>query len=353
MNSEELKNKLPKVAKIVYRLSDERAMVDQLRKQGRPKGYHLGFECLKDYYSILLGKTTYLYGAPYSGKTYLWFEFLINLSEFYGLKHGVFSVEMGKPHEIYWELIQMKASVNTYNGGILTDDDYSKAVDFIDKYFFIIDPDDIRLTVDEFYNCPDFIRESFGEEIQTLTGDPFNEFSLGANEYKFRDVWLGDQLTLIRKKSNFTNIHTCIVNHARDQSMVKHTVRESKKVFEYYPPPSPRELLGGQEWYRRGLGMICVWRPPEGLPDQYGITALKNEIHIIIQKAKPRGIGKTGTIKLYLDHERHRYYEETTFGNKFSHKIQDDSVAPEWQNDSSLDYVLQNNGQNANSKAPF
>lgn len=323
MNSHDLRSKLPKTDKIVYRLAEEKSKVDDLRKNGRRKGYHLGFDCLKDHYTIIPGRTTYLYGAPYSGKSYIWFEFMINLSEQYGLKHGVFSVEMGEPHEIFFDLIMMVARVNVYNGGQMHDAMYKQAFEFVNEYFFVIDPKDLRLSVEEFFNCPQQIQDRFKADINVLTGDPFNEFSVNMQEYKYRDMWVGDQLTLIRKQSRKNNIHTCIVNHARDQQMVKKTIKETKQVFEYYPPVSPRDLYGGQEWYRKGLGMISVWRPPDGFPDEDGFPALKNEIHLIIQKDKPRGMGKVGTVKLYLDHEKQRYYEETTFNPKlYGHKIQ-------------------------------
>lgn len=331
MESQQVRAKIPKTQKIVYSLSEEKKKVDHLWRNGRRKGYHLGFDCLKDYYTILPGRTTYLYGAPYSGKSYVWFEFMINLSEQYGLKHGVFSVEMGDPHEIFFDLVMMVAGVNVYMGKKLYDSEYKRACDFVHEHFFIIDPNDLRLSVDEFFNCPDMILDRYKTDIHTLTGDPFNEFAVNMQEYKYRDLWVGDQLTTIRKKSKQSNIHTCIINHARDQQMVKTEVKETKKRFEYYPIVSPRDLFGGQEWYRKGLGMISVWRPPEGFPDEDGFPASKNEIHLIIQKDKPRGIGQRGTVKLYLDHEKHRYYEATTFNpRQYGHKIQADDLEAEW-----------------------
>jgi hypothetical protein len=342
MTEQTIKDRLPDFRNMVHSFADHKKAVDELRNIGRPRGYPLGFKCLKDYYTILPGKTTYIYGPPFSGKSYLWFEFLINLSEYEGLKNGIFSEEMGKPHEVFWDLVQMVARVNVnyklYDGSYLkiSQADYDKACEFVREYFYIISPSNQELSITEFFQMPDVIQSRFKVDINTLTGDPFNEFSVNQHEIRYRDLWIGDQLKTVRRQSELLNIHTCIINHASDQQKVTKKIKDTKQEFEYYPVVTPRELFGGQEWYRKGMGMMSIWRPPVGFPDENGIPALENEIWIIIQKSKPRGMGKNGIIKLYLDHAKHRYYEETTFGNKFSHKVQDDSMAPERIQGSSL-----------------
>jgi len=344
---------------MVHSLSEHKKAIDELRKVGRPKGFHLGFDCLRDYYSILPGKTTYIYGPPYSGKSYMWFEWLINLSEFENLKHGIFSDEMGKPHEVFWDLVQMVAGVNVnykfHDGSKITisDSDYEKACEFVREYFYIISPQDQELAVDEFFYMPDVIYTKFKAEIDTLTGDPFNEFAVNQVEIRHRDIWVGDQLTKIRKKSDALNIHTCIINHASAQQKVTKKIKDTKQEFEFYPVVTPRELYGGQEWFRKGLGMISIWRPPKGFPDEDGIPALENEIWVIIQKAKPRGVGKLGTIKLYLDHAKHRYYEESAYGKRYAHKIQDDRMAPEREVSASSGNGLPYNGLQSDGELPF
>ena len=58
------------------------------------------------------------------------------------------------------------------------------------------------------------------------------------------------------------------------------------------------------------MNMLSVWRPPAGIVDEEtGEPYLDNEVHIIIQKFKPKGVGKRGTVKLYFDAEKNRYYE--------------------------------------------
>ena len=62
--------------------------------------------------------------------------------------------------------------------------------------------------------------------------------------------------------------------------------------------------------------MLCIWRPPEGFEYEPGKESIGNESIVMIQKAKPRGVGKKGSCTFYLDLSSHRYYEEDPMGIK-------------------------------------
>jgi len=63
-----------KHGKIYYTLSDKQEEIDELYENGVVKGYELSFESAKDLFSIKLGCTTYVYAAPYAGKSQIWFS---------------------------------------------------------------------------------------------------------------------------------------------------------------------------------------------------------------------------------------------------------------------------------------
>jgi hypothetical protein len=56
--------------------------------------------------------------------------------------------------------------------------------------------------------------------------------------------------------------------------------------------------------------MICVWRYPKGLKDEFGTPYQLNQVKIIVQKSKPKGIGACGEFDLFFDTWRNCYYEE-------------------------------------------
>jgi hypothetical protein len=281
--------------------------IDILHKEGYRPGYDCGFANLYEYYSVIPGKMTFLVGSPAHGKTYFWFECLINLAQFHDLRHLIFTPEMGNAHEVYADLMAMYVGVKFQ---LINHDLMDEAKTFIDKHFVIIDPGDNRFTIEDWFNQAE-IEKAKGGRVDTLTGDPFNEFIHDfKDDYNRQDLYIERILGMARRKAETLDVHCCIITHAKDQ------VAKEKDGIRYYPPPMAREYAGGQSWYRKGLAMICVWRPPDGLTDDHGISYMANETHLIIQKAKPRGVGKTGLVKLYLDMDRWRYYEESTFGGR-------------------------------------
>jgi len=297
----------------LVKVSDVTDDIDLLRKEGFRKGYDLGFDCLKGFYSILPGAMTFITGSPDHGKTYFWFECLINLSMFYKLKHIVFTPEMGYPHEVYADLCGM---IMGKRFDALTPREIDVAKEFLNDYIWIVEPQDNPFSIEDwFYHAEKY-------KSDTLTGDPFNEFTHDfKDDYNRQDLYIERQLGTIRRKSKALKIHTCIITHPRDQQI------KEKDGIRYYPPPTPRDYAGGQAWYRKGLGMICIWRTPYGLKDDNGIPYSDNETHVIIQKAKPRGTGRKGTIKLFFDNEKQRYYEKDQFaGNKYGHEVHQETI---------------------------
>jgi hypothetical protein len=291
---------------MVYPLSKVDDQLHELHCTGYKRGYHCGFLNFYEHYSIVPGKLTFIVGSPTHGKTYFWFECLINLAQFFDLKHLIFSPEMGNPHEIYADLISMYMGQKFTT---LNDSQLDEGKKFINNHFKIIHPKDRQFTVQGWFEQAENLMKT--QRLDTLTGDPFNEFNHDMrDDYNRQDLYIERQLGFIRRKADALNIHTCIITHPRDQQIA------IKDGIRYYPEPTAREYAGGQAWFRKGLGMIGLWRPAKGLTDENGMAYEENEVHVIIQKAKPRGIGKPGTIKLYFDSIRWRYYEVSTFAGK-------------------------------------
>ena len=148
---------------------------------------------MNDHYTVKLGATTYVYGAPYSGKSQLWFELLIQLSDLHGWKHAIFSPETGNVPEVYAELIAMKAREPFYNdyGNRMNKMTYEHAKDWVHKHFVVIDGGDQMMTVMDFYEVVDIIEHVYGIKIHTTTVDPFNDMTHNFNEFNGRqDLYL-------------------------------------------------------------------------------------------------------------------------------------------------------------------
>lgn len=289
-----------------------------IRHEKQVKGKSVGWDWELLPYTIKEGCTTYIGAAPASGKTELWFEFLINLSCLHNWNHVVFSPETGSAAEIYAELCYK------YIGKPYTEGQYSmnnaelvRAQMFIDEHFIVIDPIDEDLTLEKFYELVDEIERKHEITIHTTTIDPWNELTeeyihsdLG-REDKYLSRILGDA----RKNARKTNRHNCIINHVRDQPLV-HAKTIAGTEISYFPIPSARDFAGGQVWFRKGLSVLIPWRPPKDLLLSDGTGAQENEVHLKVAKSKPKGVSKNGIYKLYLDTQKYQYYMLDKFGNK-------------------------------------
>lgn len=296
-----------KYGKIYFRATDKIKPLDDLYKNGNIRGYEIGFKSLDDHYTVKLGTTTYIYGAPASGKTQIWFEILINLSVKHGLNHVIFSPETGDATEILAELIAMvgKADFTDTFKNQMDFETAQWATKFVNEHFFIIDPEDQIINHHDFFAYVDEVERVYEIKIHTTTIDPFNEFKQDLREYSGRqDFYLEHVLTEVRQNAKLRNRHNCIITHVQDQSLRQD---KSNKDLYYYPQPTYREIAGGQAWSRKGMSMISVWRPKEGLTDEDGILYEPNQTVLEIQKSKPKGTGKVGKVNLLYHIQKHRY----------------------------------------------
>lgn len=306
----------PTTKKYYYRLNECKEEIEKLYTEGISRGLYMGWETMHEYFSFKPEGTTYVYGSPFSGKSEWIFDVLVYLSENYGFHHAIFSPETGQRKDIYAELISkyvQKPFHKNYEGA-MSETERMRAEDFVNEYFIIVEQDEGELTIDEFYVMVDEMEKHYGLKINTTTVDPFNELKhdMAAEEGR-QDLYIENKLGMIRRNALAKKRHNIIITHVRDQGHP--IVRDG---FRYFPAATPREIAGGQAWYRKAMNMICVWRPPLGLPDENGIPAEENETHLIIQKFKPKGVGKRGTVKLFFDLYRNRFYEKIDGNNRYA-----------------------------------
>lgn len=285
--------------------------LNTLHEKGRIRGKYIGFNALQDKYSVKLGCTTYILGIPGHGKSEWLFEILINLSEFYGWRHIIYSPETGTATDIFLELAIKYCKKPLKQ---IEQKEFGQAIGFLDEYFYVLNPKDNEKTPDKLFDLALKVKSEFymdHKEFHTFSIDPWNELSHDFSEYSGReDKYLAFMLGHIRQKSKENQIHTFIVAHPR-------TLRE-KKNDNSYSPPTTYEFSGGAEWFNKAETIICIYRPKiyDRETNEY-----YNDVKIIIQKAKPKGIGcNKGEIELYYDVEKSRYYEQIDGQNLFANK---------------------------------
>lgn len=303
-------------------------------KNGKVKVYHVGWGCMKDHYVVVLGGTTYLYGSPFTGKSQWWFEVLINLSIFYGMVHAVCSPETGDAVDVFEELVQIyigRDFTNNY-GNQMTVLEMEKAIAFIKDHFFIIDAEEagVDLSPIEYLDYVDTLERKHNKKIHTVTADPWNEFRHDMSEGAARDLYMDNQLKLVRRHAKKNDRHVCLITHTTDQDK---PITKGKET--YYPVPRPRDIAWGKSWHRKGMMMLAFWRHSRSMGtteiiEIEGTTIHHNTLIIQVQKIKPKGICRPGKICLYYDAKEHKYYEGGAgpFSKSYAQKIEDSEKEP-------------------------
>ena len=298
----------------IHTLDDYKKELDILRETGLQKGAAVGFKQMHEHYSCKRGSTTYIIASPGAGKTSLVYEMLINLAQFKGWRFAIFSPEAGSPRdlfaEILWAVLKMpflKHDINNKHRRNATDKEVERAFKFVSEHFFIIDSGLREMNVERFYTSVDDIETEKGIKIDGLVIDPVLELNINPNNLR-EDVALNSFLTKVRKYSSEKDIHTFVAVHTRAMQLMTGANEDGEKMF-YYGQPSFYDVAGGLNYSRKGMMIMSLWRPPQGLIKPDGSTYHSNETIVEILKVKPKITGKLGKFSLFYDYWSSRYYE--------------------------------------------
>jgi hypothetical protein len=291
----------------------------ELSEKGNPRGALTGFQCLKNLISFRPGYTTYIGGTPFSGKSELGIEFIINFMDYYSQRSVIFSPETGNKLEIMGEILHKVSGKNFYSkyGNQITPDEISKAVTNLQQYIKIIDTKYNNITIPQFYEIVKEI-ETDGFRVNYTFGDPFNEFSRN-KVTNMRDVETADMLRFVAKDARDNKRHNIISMHIKGRPPIR-----MKNGQSYMPVALAEEWAEGQEIFRKGQQMILTYRPSRMCTDPETSEPYEDNIsEIHVQKSKPKGIGKIGNARLYWDYKKSRYSERIDGFSSYAQHVDD------------------------------
>lgn len=296
-----------------FKLTDKISELHNLREYGNEKGVTTGFNCLDEYYTLKKGYPLFIAGSPFAGKTEFALDLLLNTSLKHGWKHFIYSGEAGDVQNIFAELISKycKKPFIKSNAFSMSESEKTKAEMFINEHFFVANIDN-DYTIESFFETISEAENYFSVKFDTTLFDPFNDIIMDFEAFSNReDRYLADALKKVRISSKKNNRIDILINHIADIKAV--TDKDTGNRF--MPPALPNEWAGGRTWWRRGFGMLLVYRPPTFINNEHGIPFCENETQIFVQKAKPKGIGKIGRCSLFWNWKTNRYEERSITGN--------------------------------------
>lgn len=281
--------------------------LNTLRDVGIPRGENTGFRKLDTLYSLKQGSFTFILAPPHHGKSEFCFELILNQAIKYGKKTLIYSPETGSVEDIYSELIHKITGYPFYKSipGSVDDQKYYQAINYIDEMFSIVDGDE------KGYSFKDLTQLVTDEKI--IMSDPYNELIHDMTEFGSRqDLYIESLCSDIRRYCKKNNMHCLQTLHPAHQQIV------NEKGFRFYPMPMARESAGGQALLRKAMTWINMWRPPSGMLNEHGYPYGENEVLVNIEKAKPKGVSTRGTISLFFDWKRNRYYEQGEYKDLYA-----------------------------------
>lgn len=296
----------------IYKLGDVKDSLMSLRTNGVKRGEWVGLPTLSEYYSMKKGSTTYIYAGAHAGKSQFTWEISMNVAQYSGWKFAVYSPETGSPAEVFSELlwVYLRKPFLAFDEICATDEEVAKAIAFVEEHFFIIDSGLSSLTIEGFYTAVGELEESTGLKMDGCIIDPFTELTTDVMSGQREDLAIGNVLTKVRKYSAEHKVHTIISVHT------KYIQSRIQDGISFIPKPTYNDIAGGQMWSRKGMMMISVWRCPFGVNDPNGVPYEANQVEISITKAKPKIVGRLGTVTMFYDKLSNRYYERNNDGSK-------------------------------------
>ena len=260
-----------------------------------------GLSSLDEIFKLKKGYPLFVAGNPGSGKTEFIFEILINTSILYGWKHFIYCGEGGNIEHIYNELLfkYLQKPYKYANEREKMDAEY-----FISEHFILANHDK-EFSIKDFYDLADKCEKELSLKFDTTTFDPFNDVKDDLSNFNGReDKYLAHALKECRISSKTNNRIDILINHVAD--VFPKIDKDTDK--SYLPPALPTQWAGGRTWWRRAFTMILVYRPPTFQKDSSGMPYAENETHIIIQKSKPKGVGKVGKASIFFDWKKNRFF---------------------------------------------
>lgn len=290
-----------------------------LRSKGIVRGLNTGFKCLDELYSIKPGTYTFFYAEPTHGKSEIIFELILNQAERYGKRALICSPETGTVDEIIAELIHKYTGKKIYKSDpyCISDKEFVSAMEWLSSKFIIVDTDIKSYSIKDLFDlAKQWENEHPNEKIDIVVGEPYNELRHDMSTFGARqDLYIEDLISEVRTLCRTTKKHFMLSIHPSGSA-----VPITKDGIVYYPKPLPRQAAGGQALYRKAMTWITLWRPPAGLTEANGWTYKDNEVHLFVDKAKPKGVSTKGKCILYFDWKRNRYSERIESGYAFDHE---------------------------------
>lgn len=280
----------------IIRIMDLKEELFYELNNGKEKGLSIGMSSIDPHFTIMPGHNIVLNGYRNMGKTAFALQIVLSMAVLYNWKSGIYTPENMPAKRVVDKMVQMllgKPTDKIYENHA-TENEISKAIDFLHEYIFIIDE------VNNNRYSHKGLRDKTGElvvryGIKMMLKDPWNyireERQRGEQLYDFLLRELSDE-TYFSKTNNIT---TLINAHPKTPEIPKTGILRRPTDFELY---------GGGVWGAKMDEAICVHR--------VDTSSLNNLSEFYVDKTKDHdiiGMPCSSPIKLSFQRKSQRFYD--------------------------------------------
>lgn len=281
----------------------QKKILDYHSKGGLP-GLDLGFRCMQNFYTHKQSGVTDWTGFPASGKTYFVLEVLMQLSERYDKRHGLYVPDLGTYYETLAKLVKMYTGLDFESKWHrqISVAELMNRIPQISRDFVIFIKEDYRkpLTPQQVWENAIEYRDKEGRKLDTITIDSWKNMYHDIGN-KREDQYLDYILSYRNELAEEGNIHIHTIAHPTKTELTEQKDRNGNKKRRV---PDVNDIKGGGAWFANGKNIITVDRPHKETSD----------VDLYIWKTKPENVGSTGTIleAMFLDVKQGRYKERVS-----------------------------------------
>jgi twinkle protein len=272
-----------------------KSKVSELYQKGFARGHDTGWPVLDEHFSVKAGELTVITGTPSHGKSHWLDSLLVNLALNHNYRTLIFSPE-NYPLELHASRILEKINQQPFFGyNRMSTDDMDTGMDFLDKHFKFIVPDETQFTPTDIVNeAAQHMQSAFWTGISfplAVVIDPWNEMDHYRPSSLTETEYISRILTEIRRFAREFKCHLFLVAHPQ---------KLRRGTDGSYPVPTPYDIAGSAHFYNKPDNIITVWRDVMNAPT---IT----QIHV--QKVRFNSTGHPGMVELSYNKEKSSYGE--------------------------------------------
>ena len=269
----------------IFTLSDFEENVDDLFRNGMPKGVTIGHENFDKLCSFETKRLVVVTGIPGSGKSEFVDEIAERLCVLYGWRFGIFSPENAPMSYHTSKLIEKFAGVKCVKE-YMSESLFKQSKEFVNSNFFFIDPSD-DYNIDTILEKSRYLVRRYG--IKGLIIDPFNRLDLDLGKSKETDV-IRDILRKIIFFAQQNDILIILVAHPSKLQPDKDGVIKAPNLYD---------IAGSAHFYNMA---------------DYGITVHRNRtaenVEIYVRKIRFKHMGTVGKATMLYNITNGRYMPE-------------------------------------------